>query len=44
MSYRVPRLWPGRTVAVLATGPSISQEVADQVRGLITGSASPESK
>ncbi len=34
MSYRVPRLWPGRTVAVLATGPSMSQEVADQVRGL----------
>lgn len=34
MSYRVPRMWPGETVAVLATGPSMSQSVADQVRGL----------
>lgn len=34
MSYRVPRMWPGETVAVLATGPSMSQVVADKVRGL----------
>jgi hypothetical protein len=32
MSYwSVPRLWPGRTVAILASGPSMSQAVADQV-------------
>lgn len=34
MSYTVPRMWAGDTVAVLATGPSMSQEVADKVRGL----------
>lgn len=28
----MPRLWPGRTVAVLASGPSMSAEVAAQVR------------
>jgi hypothetical protein len=30
--WRVPQLWPGRTVAVLASGPSMSQRVADEVR------------
>ena len=34
MKYRVPRMWEGETVAVLASGPSMSQEVADKVRGL----------
>lgn len=28
-----PKLWPGATAVVLATGPSMSQEVADSVRG-----------
>lgn len=30
--WTVPRMWEGRTVAVMASGPSMSQEVADQVR------------
>lgn len=30
--WTVPRLWEGKTVAVLASGPSMSQAVADQVR------------
>lgn len=34
MSYTVPRMFEGQTVAVLATGPSMSQEVADSVREL----------
>lgn len=32
--YRVPRMFEGETVAVLASGPSMSQEVADAVRGI----------
>lgn len=32
MGYRVPRMWEGETVAVLASGPSMSQAVADKVR------------
>lgn len=31
-TYTVPRMWEGRTVAVMASGPSMSQEVADRVR------------
>lgn len=34
MSYRVPRMFDGQTAAVLATGPSMSQSVADSVRDL----------
>lgn len=30
--WAVPRCWPGETVAVFATGPSLSQEVCDKVR------------
>lgn len=30
--WSVPRLWPGATVAVLASGPSMSQAVADAVQ------------
>ena len=29
----VERLWPGETVAILASGPSLTQEDADYVRG-----------
>lgn len=29
-------MWEGRTVAILASGPSMSQAVADRVRGLTT--------
>lgn len=32
MGYRVPKMWVGETVAVLASGPSMSQEVADRVK------------
>ncbi|WP_086925409.1 hypothetical protein [Variovorax sp. JS1663] len=32
MRWSVPPLWRGRTVAVLASGPSMSQEIADLVR------------
>jgi hypothetical protein len=32
MGARVPRLFPGATVACLATGPSLTPEVCDQVR------------
>lgn len=32
MHWTVPRLWPGATVAVLASGPSMSAAVADEVR------------
>lgn len=32
MGYCVPRMWEGQTVAVMASGPSMSQAVADQVR------------
>jgi hypothetical protein len=31
-SWVVPRLWDGHTVAVLASGPSMSQAVADKVK------------
>jgi hypothetical protein len=31
--WRVPRIWQGQTVAVLASGKSMSQAVADQVNG-----------
>lgn len=31
--WRVPRLWPGETVAVLATGPSLTQARVDYCRG-----------
>lgn len=30
--WSVPPMWVGRTVAVMASGPSMSQEVADKVR------------
>lgn len=30
--WRVPALWPGRTVAVMASGPSMSAAVAEAVR------------
>ena len=30
--WSVPRLWPGATVAILASGPSMNQAVADRVR------------
>lgn len=32
VNWRVPRLWPGATVAIFASGPSMTQGVADQVR------------
>jgi hypothetical protein len=32
--WKIPRVWENRTVAVLACGPSMSQEVADSVSGL----------
>lgn len=32
--WTIPPLWPGKTVAVLASGPSMSQKVADSVRQL----------
>lgn len=31
--WSVPRDWEGETVAVLASGPSMSQDIADYVRG-----------
>lgn len=34
MTWSVPRMWPGETCAVLASGPSMSQEVADAVRAV----------
>lgn len=34
MYWSVPAMWPGRTVAVLASGPSMSQAVADKVKHL----------
>jgi len=30
---KVPKLWPGSTVAVLATGPSLTQEDCDYLQG-----------
>lgn len=30
--WSVPKLWPGKRVAILAPGPSMSQEVANSVR------------
>lgn len=32
--WKVPQCWQGQTVAVLASGPSMSQELADSVRHL----------
>ena len=32
--WTVPQMWKGETVAVLAPGPSLTQELADSVRGL----------
>jgi len=34
MTWRVPLLWPGQTVAVLASGPSMTPQVADAVRSV----------
>lgn len=34
--WSIPRLWDGQTVAILASGPSMSQAVADQCRGIPT--------
>lgn len=31
--HRIERLWPGATIACLATGPSLTQEDCDYVRG-----------
>jgi hypothetical protein len=31
--WRVPRLWPGETLAILASGPSLTQEQATLCRG-----------
>lgn len=31
-AWRMPVLWPGATVAILASGPSMSREAAEQVR------------
>lgn len=31
--WRAPRLWPGETVVVMATGESLTQQQADYVRG-----------
>lgn len=36
MLWTVPQMWAGQTVAILASGPSMSQAVADQVRCLPT--------
>jgi hypothetical protein len=32
-NWSVPRLWPGETVALLGTGPSLSQREVDYLRG-----------
>lgn len=32
-TWSVPPMWAGRTVAVLASGPSMSQSVADRIHG-----------
>lgn len=32
-TWEVPRAWPGETVAVLASGPSMSKALCDQLRG-----------
>lgn len=34
MSYTVPRMWEGETVAVIATGPSLTREQCESVRDL----------
>jgi hypothetical protein len=34
--WSVPRMWEGATVAILASGPSMSQRVADSVRNVPT--------
>ena len=31
--WSVPRIWPGETVAILASGPSMSRDVAETVKG-----------
>jgi hypothetical protein len=38
VSWTIPRLWPGKTVAILAPGPSLKKATADlvQARGLPT--------
>lgn len=33
--WRVPRLWPGETLAILASGPSLTQEQASVCRGRV---------
>lgn len=33
-AWSVPKLWPGETVAVLGSGPSMNQALADSVRHL----------
>jgi hypothetical protein len=33
MPYSVPRAWPGETCAILASGPSMSRDVCERIRG-----------
>lgn len=35
MAVTVPKLWPGSTIACLATGPSLTQEDCDYLRGKV---------
>jgi hypothetical protein len=35
MGWSIPRAWEGETAAILASGPSMSQAVADTVRGRV---------
>lgn len=36
MYWEAPRLWPGETAAILASGPSMTRQIADSVRHLRT--------
>ena len=33
LHLQVPQLWPSQTVAILASGPSLTREQCEQVRG-----------
>ena len=42
--YSVPRLWPGETCAVLASGPSMNRETCEAVAGPLPGDRGEQSR
>jgi len=35
MTWSIPRIWPGETAAILGSGPSMSRDLCEQIRGRV---------